>query len=66
MVDHDRSCCPGDRSCVRCRRGVLCQWCNCALGYAGDDPDVLRRMAAYIESEERISSDINPLNRRAS
>lgn len=48
-VDHDRSCCPGERSCERCRRGVLCGWCNRALGYAGDSPEILRRMADYIE-----------------
>jgi hypothetical protein len=48
-MDHDRSCCPGERSCEKCRRGVLCGRCNRALGYAGDSPEVLRRMADYIE-----------------
>ena len=56
VVDHDRSCCPGDRSCIDCRRGILCQWCNSALGYAGDDPARLRRMADYLESGVRINS----------
>lgn len=64
VVDHDRSCCPGDRSCGSCRRGVLCQWCNSALGYAGDNPEVLRRMARYLESGERIPRELNPLNSR--
>jgi hypothetical protein len=54
VVDHDRACCAGDRSCVRCRRGILCGWCNSALGYAFDDPAVLRRMADYLESGQRI------------
>lgn len=49
VVDHDRSCCPGDRSCEQCVRGVLCGWCNRALGYAGDSPEVLRRMADYLD-----------------
>jgi hypothetical protein len=53
-VDHDRSCCPGDRSCPDCRRGVLCQWCNTAMGYAHDNPDVLRRMADYLELGTRM------------
>jgi hypothetical protein len=62
VVDHDRSCCPADKSCPDCRRGVLCQWCNSALGYAGDDPQRLRRMADYIEAGTRLS----PLNRQLS
>lgn len=55
VVDHDRKCCPGETSCPRCRRGVLCHWCNTALGYAEDDPVRLRRMADYIESGVRLS-----------
>lgn len=54
MVDHDRSCCPGDRSCAACRRGILCHGCNTALGYAADDAARLRRMADYIEAETRM------------
>jgi len=54
VVDHDRGCCPGDASCSKCRRGVLCQWCNSALGYAKDNPEVLRRMADYLERGDRI------------
>lgn len=30
-------------------RQLLCARCNLALGYADDDPDLLRAMAAYIE-----------------
>jgi hypothetical protein len=55
VLDHDHACCPGDQSCIRCRRGVLCQWCNSALGYARDSPDTLRRLAAYLESGKRVS-----------
>lgn len=54
-VDHDRQCCPGELSCIQCRRGVLCSWCNSALGYARDNPAVLRRMADYLESKDRIT-----------
>lgn len=53
-IDHDRNCCPGDQSCADCRRGVLCTWCNTALGYAADDPEVLRRMADYLETGTRL------------
>lgn len=31
-VDHDHGCCPADRSCGRCIRGLLCVSCNFVLG----------------------------------
>lgn len=49
VMDHDRSCCSGDKSCAKCRRGILCHWCNSALGYAMDSPELLRRLADYLE-----------------
>ena len=54
MVDHDRSCCPGDVSCPKCRRGILCAWCNNTLGYSFDNPAILRAAAAYLESGDRL------------
>ena len=35
-VDHDHSCCPGSRSCGKCVRDILCNWCNVAEGYLAD------------------------------
>ena len=54
VVDHDHACCPGERSCVACRRCVLCAWCNNALGYALDSPEILRAAADYLESGVRL------------
>lgn len=49
-VDHDHSCCPGDTSCGRCVRGLLCRACNTALGNFRDNPDVLLSAVAYLLS----------------
>lgn len=47
-VDHDRTCCPGNRSCGRCVRGLLCNGCNNGTGLK-DDPALLLRRADYVE-----------------
>jgi hypothetical protein len=49
-VDHDRSCCPDRRSCGKCVRGLIHWACNLVLGYAKDDPEVLRAAALYLEA----------------
>ena len=48
VVDHDHSCCPGADSCGKCVRGLLCQLCNRAIGFMGDNPDTLRAAADYV------------------
>ncbi|MHB1670426.1 endonuclease domain-containing protein [Thiomonas sp.] len=45
--DHDHSHCRS--GCKECFRGWLCSGCNVALGHAGDSPQRLRLLAAYIE-----------------
>lgn len=46
-VDHDRNCCPGEHSCGKCIRGVLCPGCNTALGLLGEDPKRLQGLIDY-------------------
>ena len=53
VVDHDHSCCPKNKSCNKCRRGILCQSCNKTLGFAKDNPEVLRTAADYLEAYEK-------------
>lgn len=30
-------------------RGIVCHWCNLAIGHAYDDPEILRKLTAYLE-----------------
>jgi hypothetical protein len=48
-IDHDHSCCAGDRSCGSCVRSILCVPCNHALGFIRDNPAIAREMAVYLE-----------------
>ena len=48
-VDHDHACCPGDGSCGKCIRGLLCLTCNRVLGMVNDDRARLRAMVAYLD-----------------
>lgn len=48
-VDHDHGCCPGQRSCGECVRGLLCSQCNQALGLFGDRTDILHKAIEYLK-----------------
>jgi hypothetical protein len=49
VVDHNHACCPGERSCGMCIRGVIHSRCNTGLGYFSDSPIHLRKAADYLE-----------------
>ena len=49
-VDHDHSCCPGNKTCGSCVRGVLCSQCNKALGLINDSIEILDKMKVYLTS----------------
>lgn len=56
-LDHDHECCPDERSCPKCRRGVLCGWCNKMLAYAFDRPEILQSAIEYLQSHARGTCD---------
>lgn len=47
-VDHDRSCCPSQKSCGKCIRGIIHARCNSLLGMAHDNPEVLLKAVRYL------------------
>lgn len=48
-MDHDHACCPGQNSCGKCLRKILCGPCNQALGLFQDNPALLHRAMMYLE-----------------
>jgi hypothetical protein len=48
MIDHDHLCCPGNKGCPNCVRGLLCHGCNVALGAIKDDANRLLDLYAYL------------------
>ena len=48
-VDHDHTCCDGNYSCGECVRGVLCRWCNTALGQVKDSVERLENLVRYLK-----------------
>lgn len=48
-VDHDHACCPGEETCGKCVRGLLCKSCNKdLLGTVRDDIGTLERAIDYL------------------
>ena len=47
-IDHDHSCCRGNRSCGKCIRGLACHACNTGIGAFGDDPERMIQVAGRL------------------
>lgn len=52
-IDHDHACCPGEKSCGKCIRGLLCRPCNHALGLLHDDAKRLQGLLDYLEPKTK-------------
>jgi hypothetical protein len=46
-IDHDHSCCPTEKTCGKCVRGLLCAHCNTKLGML--ESDWKEKAEAYLE-----------------
>ncbi len=55
-IDHDHNCCPGNTSCGKCVRGILCKNCNAGLGMFKDNPVFLLGAVRYLQSFEALYS----------
>lgn len=55
-VDHDHGCCPSQKTCGECVRGLLCSLCNLQLGNVGDDIAHLDALVTYLRSAARERS----------
>ena len=52
-VDHDHGCCPGEKSCGLCIRGLLCNECNFGLAKFRDQQDLLLNAVNYLRTNSR-------------
>lgn len=50
-VDHDHTCCPGEKSCGKCVRGILCRRCNSGLGMFDDSEVSVASALKYLQRE---------------
>lgn len=58
-VDHDHKCCPGNRSCGKCVRGLLCSKCNPALAVVESVGDWGTKALAYLTRYDTMSEGVS-------
>lgn len=49
-IDHDHNCCPGQYTCGKCIRSLICHRCNMVLGQINDDISILKSMTDYLQN----------------
>lgn len=55
-LDHDHNCCPGESSCGKCIRGLLCSVCNSAIGLLKDSEEVIEMALNYLRNNRKVES----------
>ena len=55
-IDHDHTCCPGQGSCGKCVRGLLCNLCNRGLGLLGDSEERLEALLSYMRRAREVNA----------
>lgn len=61
-VDHDHKCCPGEKSCGRCVRGLLCRDCNTSIGKLGDNKETIEEAFMYFiryEIDKEVEAELD-------
>ena len=52
VVDHNHKCCPGENTCGKCLRSLLCGPCNSGLGSFRESINNLHIAIEYLEKNE--------------
>lgn len=61
-IDHDHSCCPAQRCCLDCIRGLLCESCNQGLGKLRHSTAILAAAIRYLETSADLICDGEPFD----
>lgn len=57
-VDHSHFCCPENKSCGKCTRGLLCYKCNSLLGDCNDSTVILKMAIQYLHKYRKVAVGI--------
>ncbi len=56
FLDHDHSCCPGEKSCAKCARALLCVRCNTFVGWIERNPELVGLILDYVRKFQRAKA----------
>ncbi len=51
-IDHNNLCCPADKSCDKCIRGLLCEACNMGIGKLEHNVESMNRAISYLNAHK--------------